>query len=115
MTCRKLIAFLVGLCVLLAPVLSNAALAIPAPMVHSDGHGADCHGVAPSGGEADHAGTHTAGSKASHSCCFNFVGILPAADPLPLPHGAGARIPFNPSLGLASRAEGVYRPPWQIS
>ena len=45
----------------------------------------------------------------------NFVGILPAADPLPPPHGEGARIPFSPRLGLAFRMEGVYRPPWQVS
>jgi hypothetical protein len=114
-TFRKLIAFLVGLCVLLAPVLSNAALPMPSPMVHADGHGADCHGLAPQGDDADQPGTHAPASKASHSCCFNFVGILPAADPLPPPHGAGARIPFSPRLGLAFRMEGVYRPPWQVS
>lgn len=106
---KKLIVLLVGFCVLLAPVLGNTALLTPAPAAHAHDQPDDCHSTNPEGG------AHTADSKLSHNCCFNLVGTLSAINLAQLPHHAGEFIAFNPSLSLASRVEGLFRPPRQNS
>lgn len=71
---KKLIAFLVGLCVLLTPVLSNASMPLPVSsaqgQVHSQAHlvrqdhQADCN---PAKSVNDR---HPSSSKVSHGCCL---------------------------------------------
>lgn len=109
MSHKKLIVFLVGLCVLLAPVLGNAVLLLPAPSAHAHDQAADCHSPKPGDG------AHSSGVKVNHSCCFNFVGSLSVATLIQPIQSAGEIIPFNPSLSLASRVEGLFRPPRQNS
>lgn len=112
---KRLIAFLVGLCVLLAPMLSNGAVAAPASVEYTQDRQtsdpsremADC--------ETSHLGDHTTSGKASHGCCFNFVGIVSAIDLVQPEFNTAERIPFSPSLSLSSRTEGLYRPPRQNS
>lgn len=114
---KKLMALLVGLCVLLAPVLSNAAISVPisAPVTHTQGHPADCHSVQTVDSQDSHDGTHGANTKATHGCCFNFVGILSATNLIEPSTSSAEIVPFNPSLSLLSRVEGLYRPPRQRS
>lgn len=109
MRLKKLIVLLVGFCVLLAPVLSNASLLTPAPAAHAHDQADGCHSTNPEGG------AHTADSKLPHHCCFNLVGTLSAINLAQPPHTAGVFIAFNPSLSLASRVEGLFRPPRQNS
>lgn len=111
---KIVISLLVGLCVLLAPVLSNAAVSVPVPVAHAQDQ-ADCHSVETADSHAAHGSNHTTSTKAAHGCCYNFVGILLAIDLLQPELNTSEPIPFSPSLGLASRAEGLYRPPRQNS
>lgn len=112
---KTLIAFVVGLCVLLAPVLSNASVPVPTPMAHTQIHlshdhvtkVADCHTSAD--------GVSTTSTQVTHGCCFNFVGILSAVNFVAPHNGIQAPIPFQPSLSPTSRAEGLYRPPRKTS
>jgi hypothetical protein len=116
---QKLIAFLVGLCVLLAPVLSSASMPLPVSSAqvqvqfqdpahaHQD-HEADCH-------PAKSADDHHPISKVSHGCCFSFVGNFSATLLIPPYQSASELIPFNPAFSLASRIEGLFRPPRQNS
>ena len=108
---RKLIALLVGLCIVLAPVLSNAAMSVPASLTHAhdQGDSAGCHSESPDGG------LRSTGSKVAHSCCFNFVGSPSAMNQMAPYQGVSEPIPFSPSLSLASRVEGLFRPPRQNS
>lgn len=109
MCLKKLLVFLVGFCVLLAPVLSNAGMLMPAPATHAHDQPIDCHST-----DAD-GGTVPAGTKLSHNCCFNFVGTLSAVCLIQPLQNAGELIDFSPALRLASRAEGLFRPPRQHS
>jgi hypothetical protein len=68
----------------------------------------DCHVTA----EDD---AHHADTKVSHGCCFSFVGIVPDSTLVQTTQTAVGLIPFNPSLSLALRIEGLYRPPRQNS
>lgn len=112
---KKPIILLVALCVLLAPVLSNAAVSMPVPVAHTQDHGADCHTIKTVDCHASHDGTHSNSTKATHGCCFNFVGILSATKLVEPNLSSADLIPFNPSLSLLSRVEGLYRPPRQLS
>ena len=109
MSHKKLVVFLVGLCVLLAPVLGNTALLLPAPSVLAHDHAADCHST--KSGDS----THSNSAKVTHSCCFNFVGSLSVVSLIHPLQGTSEIIPFNPSLSLTSRIEGLFRPPRQNS
>ena len=112
---KKLIALLVGLCVLLAPVLSNAAVYMPAAVVHTQDHHADCHSVKAVDCHETQMSGHSTTTKATHSCCFNFVAILATTRFIESSHSSSEFIPFNPSMSLSSRVEGLYRPPRQLS
>jgi hypothetical protein len=56
-------------------------------------------------------GSHHSDLKISHSCCFSLVGVLSAMTLTQAVKYTSGPIPFNPSLSLASRVEGLYRPP----
>jgi len=115
MSLRKLLTLLVTMCVLFAPVVSNAAVSVDIPGAHTQDHKADCHTVAPDDGHAPHDNAHHSGAKVSHGCCFNFVGIVPDMNMIQAAQSSEGLIPFNPSLSLSSRIEGLYRPPRQLS
>ena len=106
---KKLIVFLIGLCVLLAPVLSNVTLLLPVPTAHAHDQAVDCHFT--KSGDSSHSNS----PKVTHSCCFNFVGSLSATNLIQPLQGISEIIPFNPSLSLTSRIEGLFRPPRQNS
>lgn len=115
MSSRKLFAFLIAFCVLFAPVVSNAAVSMDIPVAHTQDHKADCHTVAPDDCHASHDNAHHSGAKVSHGCCFSFVGIVPNMNLIEAAQVSGGLIPFNTSLSLLSRIEGLYRPPRQLS
>lgn len=112
MTLRKLLTLLVAVCVLFAPVVSNAAVPADVAVTHTQDQTAACHTA---DAQASHDGIHHSGSKVSHSCCAAFVGIVPNATLVYAAQGTDGLIPFNPSLSLISRIEGLYRPPRQTS
>ncbi len=115
MCCKKLVALLIGLCVLLAPVLSNASAVPPVSMAHSQDHHADCHTAAMADCDTAHDSAYGTTSQAAHGCCFNVVGI-PANTHLVQPQaGSAVLVASNPALILLTRVEGLYRPPRQIS
>lgn len=115
MNCKKLVSVLVGCCILMAPLLGNASTPIPAPVAHAHDHEADGHFVSMVDARTLHDGGHTTSAKVGHGCCLSLIGIFSAVH-LPQPaDSAGGPIPFDPSLSLASRAEGLYRPPRQNS
>ena len=114
MTLRRLLTFCITFFVLIAPVASNAnvldGVFSPVTQEHSDSPQttmADCHGV-----QDD---MHQSDAKVAHSCCLSFVGIIPDTYLVPTPQGVGGLIPFNPSMSLALRIDGLYRPPRQNS
>lgn len=112
---KRLIAFLVGFCVLLAPMLSSGVVVVPASVEYAQDRQPSNHSIEMADCESSHLGDHTTSGKASHGCCFNFVGILSATDLVQPELNTGERIPFSPSLSLSSRTEGLYRPPRQNS
>ncbi|MBU3667755.1 MAG: hypothetical protein FGM53_04355 [Rhodocyclaceae bacterium] len=116
MSRTKLLSLLIGFCVLLAPLFSNAGagLRVSETQLHthqvdvvSSVNAADCHTM--------HDGTQTTSAKSTHGCCFNFVGMLPATSLIHPCLSSTEHIPFNPSLSLVSRVEAYYRPPRQNS
>jgi hypothetical protein len=115
MNLRKLLSILVALCVLFAPVVSNASVSVDIPMAHTQDHKADCHTVKDCHTSQSHDEMHHSGSKASHSCCAAFVGIVPDSNLVHAAQASDGLISFNPSLSLISRIEGLYRPPRQYS
>jgi hypothetical protein len=115
MNLRKLLSILVALCVLFAPVVSNASVSVDIPVVHTQDHKTDCHTAKDCHSSQSHDGMHHSGSKVSHGCCVAFVGIVPDLNLLHAAQAADGLIPFNPSLSLISRIEGLYRPPRQNS
>lgn len=115
MSFKKLLTLLVALCVLFAPVVSNAAVSVDIPAAYTQDHKADCHTVAPDDCHASHDNAHHSGAKVSHGCCFSFVGIVPDMNLIQAAQSSEGLIPFNPSLSLSSRIEGLYRPPRQLS
>ncbi len=110
---KKFVTALVALCVLFAPVVSNATVSVDDPMAQMQDHKADCHAV--SDCHASHDGVHHSGSKVSHSCCGAFVGIVPDSNLVHAAQASDGLIPFNPSLSLITRIEGLFRPPRQNS
>lgn len=115
MSFKKLLTLLVAFSVLFAPVVSNAAVFVDIPVAQTQDHKADCHTVAPDDCHASHDNAHHSGSKVSHGCCFSFVGIVPDMNMIHAAQGSEGFIPFNPSLSLSARIEGLYRPPRQHS
>ena len=115
MVLRKILTILVAMCVLFAPVVSNAAVSVDLSVAHTQDHKVDCHTIAPDDCHASHDKAHHSGAKVSHSCCFSFVGIVPDIAPIQATQSLKELIPFNPSLSLSSRIEGLYRPPRQPS
>jgi hypothetical protein len=113
--CKKLLALLVGLCVLLAPVLSNAAVVVPIPAAQTHDYQVDCHAMPSVNGQMSHDDANTPNNKTAHGCCVNVVGILSATNLVQPYQSSNELIPFNPSLRLISRVEGLYRPPRQNS
>src|SRR5574343_720922 len=108
MKLRKLLSIFVALCVLFAPVVSNASVSVDIPVAHTQDHNADCHTVTDCHTSQSHDGMHHSSSKVSHSCCAAFVGIVPDSN---LVHAAQASdwlLPFHSSLSLISRIEGLY-------
>ena len=112
---KRLFTILVSLCVLFAPVVSNAAVSVDIPVAHTQDHKADCHTVVLDDCHASQDNAHHSGAKLTHSCCFSFVGIVPGMNPIQAAQSTEGLIPFNPSLSLSSRIEGLYRPPRQLS
>ena len=115
MSLKKLLTILVALCVMFAPVVSNAVTSVDVPVVHVQDHKVDCHTVVVADCHATHDGAHHSDTKVSHGCCFSFVGMLPDTNLLQSAQGSEGLIPFNPSLSLSARIEGLYRPPRQHS
>ena len=115
MKLRKLLSILVALCVLFAPVVSNASVSVDVPVAHTQDHKADCHTVTDCHTSQSHDGMHHSSSKVSHSCCAAFVGIVSDSNQVHVAQATDGLIPFNPSLSLISRIEGLYRPPRQNS
>lgn len=115
MSLRKLLTFFVAVCVLFAPVLSNASVFVDVPVAHTQDLKADCHTVVASDCDVSHDGAHHSNAKVSHGCCLSFVGIVPNTNLLQTAQGSNRLIPSNPSLSLAARIEGLYRPPRQLS
>ena len=115
MSFKKILTLLLALCVLFAPVVSNAVVSMDIPVAHTLDHKADCHTVAPDDCHASHDNAHHSGAKVSHGCCFSFVGIVPDMNLIQAAQSSEGLIPFNPSLSLSSRIEGLYRPPRQLS
>ena len=114
MLIRKLITFLVMLCVLCASTANIAAAVLDrdAAMASLQDSPADCHGIKP---DADHAFLHDSAqnhkTKASHACCASILGIVSRAGDLPSLPGSDVFASFSPSLRLIVRIEGIYRPP----
>ena len=115
MSLKKFLTLLVAFFVLFAPVVSNAAVSVNIPVAHTQDHTADCHMVALDDCHASHENAHHSGAKVSHGCCFSFVGIVPDMNLIQAAQSSEGLIPFNPSLSLSSRIEGLYRPPRQLS
>lgn len=115
MSVKKLVTLLVALCVLFAPVVSNAVVSVEMPVVHTQDHKSDCHTLVVSDCHASHDNAHHSGAKGSHGCCFSFVGIVPDMGLIQAAQSSKELIPFSPSLSLSSRIEGLYRPPRQRS
>jgi len=113
--CKKLLALLVGVCVLLAPVFSNAAVALQVPAAQTHDHPIDCHATPSVSDEMSHDDAQTSNSKTAHGCCVNVVGVLSATNLVQPYQSINDVIPFNASLSLISRVEGLYRPPRQNS
>jgi len=124
-TFKKLLTLLTVFCVLLAPIASSAgviaslsATAHSVSVIDHDSHDdcnrlllTDCHGEH----DSTHSTAHHDSSKVSHSCCFSFIGMPSPTELIITTLTRGERIPFNPSLSLSARVEGLYRPPRQIS
>lgn len=108
---KKVITLLVGLCVLLAPVLSSAAVFSVVPVAQVQEVQADCHAVKTVDDHETHHDVHQTSTKAAHTCCFNIVGVLSGTNLVKADARSSELIPFSPSLTLISRAEGLYRPP----
>ena len=115
MRLKKFLALLAVLCVMFAPVVSNAAFSMDIPVAYTQEHKADCHTQAASDGHATHDGAHHSDAKISHGCCFSFVGMLPDTKQPQSTQDPNGLIPFNPTLSLTARTEGLYRPPRQFS
>ena len=112
---KQLLTLLVAMCVMFAPVVSNAGVSVDVPVAHMQNHKTDCHTVVIADCQASHDGIHHSDTKVSHGCCFSFVGMLPGTNLLQSAQGSEEVIPFNTSLSLAARIEGLYRPPRQHS
>lgn len=112
---QKLIALLVGFCVLLTPMLSNAGMPVPVAAAESQSLPPSCHTAQAEAALVSQDDSPMANGQAAHACCFNAVGILPAMMQSLPRQGSVELTPFNPSLSLISRVEGLYRPPRQIS
>ena len=115
MSVKKLLTLLVALCVLFAPVVSNAVVSVEMPVAHTQDHTSDCHMLVVADCHASHDTAHHSGVKVSHGCCFSFVGIVPDMNLLQAAQSSKELIPFSSSLSLSSRIEGLYRPPRQRS
>lgn len=111
----RFLTLFVAICVLFAPVVSNAVVSVNIPVSHTQDHKVDCHTVAADDRHASNDNPHHSGAKVSHGCCFSFVGIVPDINLIQAAQVSEGLIPFNPSLSLASRIEGLYRPPRQLS
>jgi hypothetical protein len=112
---KQFLTLLVAMCVMIAPVVTNAGASVDESFAHTQDHKADCHTVAASDCDASHDGALHSNAKVSHGCCLSFVGIVPDTNLLQSAQGSNGFIPFNPSLSLAARIEGLYRPPRQLS
>ncbi len=120
-TYRKIIALLVGGCLLLAATLSSAQgfamflpenmpAAVPAAATH-------CHDAADAQTRTamhDH-GCDEHGKKlcqgGSAACCPGFAAALPVRFPLPAVAETSLWNPLEPVLHLSTRAAGIFRPP----
>jgi hypothetical protein len=124
---KKLITLLVAICVMLAPVASNASVVADisvstATTTAASHQGHNDHDDCPILSATDSDITHDSiqhdthhGTKLSHNCCFSFVGIVPPTQLLVTDFSLGEHIWFTPVLRLTTRVEGLYRPPRQIT
>lgn len=112
---KKLLTLLVALCVLFAPMVSNAAVYVDIPVAHTQDNNFERHTVTSDDCHASHDNAHHSGAKVSHGCCFSFVGIVPEIATIQATQSSKELIPFSPSLSLSSRIEGLYRPPRLLS
>lgn len=107
---RKLIALVLAFCVLFAPMLSTSIAAMALPVANVQDQQQDCH-MASSHYHEHKDSVHHSDKKISHGCCFSLVGVLPDLTLTQAAPVSDRPIPFNPSMSLASRIEGLYRPP----
>lgn len=113
MRLKKLLTLLVAVCVLFAPVVSNASVSVDLPVAHAQDHKTGGHSETVADCHASHDGFHHSDTKVSHGCCFSLVGVLSDIRLIQAAQETAGLIPFNTSLSLASRIEGLYRPPRQ--
>ncbi|MDR2788846.1 MAG: hypothetical protein LBD06_10935 [Candidatus Accumulibacter sp.] len=81
---------------------------------------ADASSMTPHHGHAADAGQQgddpvSADSQSPSDCCVSFAGILSMTVFSPMLPGAREAIAFSPSLRLAARVAGIYRPPRQYA
>ncbi|MDR3322635.1 MAG: hypothetical protein LBS89_00315 [Zoogloeaceae bacterium] len=118
---RKLLAFLLSLCLTLAAVTSGVMMpaevgAMPeAPAAsHAASPSGSCHAAlsTPAAEPADALpASDTKAAPVTHACCVNFVALPP---PLRVEPAAPARsepIAFTPPFALSACVQGIYRPP----
>ena len=117
MSLKKLIVFVLGCCVFLAPVGVSALPYVGVAVLQdqefacSVDHASEVSDMADV--DAPRAGLCHAGSKVSHACCTNLLGMVSPVARLQIVPSSNERVPFYRSLSLVLRPEGLYRPPRQ--
>jgi hypothetical protein len=119
---RKLIVGILAILILLAAAARAADIGLASP-VHHPSHetlhtGEARDATASMSMDSDDDGSFAASSSQSdchptaHGCCPGAAAVLAAPYGTLLPGNGGTRIAFIPTLGLASRIGGIYKPPW---
>ena len=112
MRARKLFSFLLAVFVLFSTFPGGMVFA--AGVVDGSHAMASCHEAMTPDADSLAGSHHDAPAdapQAQHGCCVGFVGILSPAAFFPVLPGARETVLFLPSLRLASRITGIYRPP----
>jgi hypothetical protein len=119
---RNLIVGILAILILFAAAARGADIGLASPEHHPShqtlhtGEARDATASMPM--DSDDGGSFAASASRSdchptaHGCCPGAAAVLAAPDGALLPGNGGTRIAFIPTLGLASRIDGIYKPPW---
>ena len=121
MSCKKLLACLLALSVMLAPMTSSASAFIEKllPVTHAATHDVSCHDAAlalPKVAEQEvtvisEPASPVSPVSISHACCITMVGFVADANVVPAIPAAEVRVPAVRVLPVVANPEEIYRPP----